>query len=631
MAFAASDIMKINADRNGIGAELRLIAQRGRKVWGLVPGRHKLALGGAAVIMALTSASNTVLPLLLGSLVDAIQLGTDQRKPRNELFEAALWVLGTIAVVYVVREGLHIARRFLVENSCTRINRDISLRLIKHTMKMDLGALAHDKVGALHGRIFRSIDGLVRFLRLAFLDFFPAIVTGLFALTAALFKQPLLGLVMVGVIPISVLLTIRQLITQKGVRLQLMRDCEEIDGAVVEQLGGLEYIRVANTVNDEMLRLREAMEKRRHLEMGHHFAMSLFGCGKALNEGFFHIIVLAVATYYALQGTLSYGDVLTFSILFLNVTAPLNEIHRVIDEGHESSLRVGDLLDMLAEPVDASFATKTVISPQLAPGQAVIVVEDLRAEYTTPAGERKRALDGVSLTIKHGETIGIAGPSGGGKSSWVKCLLRLTHPCAGQVTLGGVPLDSLARADLARLVGYVGQNPFVFSGTIAANIAYGNGPVGAEDIERVARLANLHEEIMAMPGGYQARVSERGLNLSGGQRQRLAIARILLKQAPILILDEATSALDNISERHVQRALGMTRDDRTTILVAHRLSTLRDADRILVFEDGRIVEVGDYDALVQQGGIFTQLVMSAENGIGATEPSPETAAVPAVR
>jgi len=623
--------MKTKADKNGIGAELRLIAQRGRKVWSLVPGRHKFALGGAAVIMALTSASNTALPLLLGSLVEAIQLGTDQRKPRNELFEAALWVLGTIAVVYVVREGLHIVRRFLVENACTLINRDIGLRLIKHTMKMDLGTLAHDKVGALHGRIFRSIDGLVRFLRLAFLDFFPAIVTGLFALTAALFKQPLLGLVMVGVIPISVLLTIRQLITQKGVRLQLMRDCEEIDGAVVEQLGGLEYIRIANTVNDEMLRLRDAMEKRRRLEMGHHFAMSLFGCGKALNEGFFHIVVLAVATYYALQGTLSYGDVLTFSILFVNVTAPLNEIHRVIDEGHESSLRVGDLLDMLAEPVDASFATKTVISPQLAPGQAAIVVEDLRAEYTTPAGERKRALDGVSLTIKHGETIGIAGPSGGGKSSWVKCLLRLTHPCAGQVTLGGVPLESLARADLARLVGYVGQNPFVFSGTIAANIAYGNGPVGAEDIERVARLANLHEEIMAMPGGYQARVSERGLNLSGGQRQRLAIARILLKQAPILILDEATSALDNISERHVQRALGLTRDDRTTILVAHRLSTLRDADRILVFEDGRIVEIGDYDALVQQGGIFTQLVMSAENGIGASELSPEIAAVPVAR
>src|SRR5207302_9398683 len=168
-----------------------------------------------------------------------------------------------------------------------------------------------------------------------------------------------------------------------------------------------------------------------------------------------------------------------------------------------------------------------------------------------------------------------------------------------------------------RLVGYVGQNPFVFAGSIAANISYGNGSVSAEEIERVARLANLHDEIMDMPDGYQTAISERGQNLSGGQRQRLAIARILLKQAPVLILDEATSALDNISERHVQCALGLTRDDRTTIIVAHRLSTLRDADRILVFNDGRIVEVGDSDALVQKGGIFAQLVMSAENGISA--------------
>jgi len=254
---------------------------------------------------------------------------------------------------------------------------------------------------------------------------------------------------------------------------------------------------------------------------------------------------------------------------------------------------------------------------QVAPGRPVITVDDLRVEYTAPSGEHKRALDSLSLAINHGETIGIAGRSGCGKSTWVKCLLRLAHPCSGRVTFAGIPLEHLGRADLARLVGYVGQNPFVFAGTIAANIAYGNDEATLPDIERVARLANLHDEIMEMPGGYQAAVTERGQNLSGGQRQRLVIARILLKQAPVLILDEATSALDNISERHVQRALGLTRDDRTTIIVAHRLSTLRDADRIFVFNDGRIVEVGDYDVLVQKGGIFTQLVMSAENGIGA--------------
>jgi ATP-binding cassette subfamily B protein len=173
----------------------------------------------------------------------------------------------------------------------------------------------------------------------------------------------------------------------------------------------------------------------------------------------------------------------------------------------------------------------------------------------------------------------------------------------------------------------VGQSPFVFAGTIADNIAYGNGNATRQQIEQAARLAYLHDEILAMPHGYNSEVTERGQNLSGGQRQRLAIARLLLQRAPILILDEATSALDNISERHVQRALGLTSTDRTTILVAHRLSTLRDADRILVFDAGKIVEMGSFHDLVQAGGVFTELIMSAEQGIGETSTA-DTAVAP---
>src|SRR5262249_14544040 len=148
-----------------------------------------------------------------------------------------------------------------------------------------------------------------------------------------------------------------------------------------------------------------------------------------------------------------------------------------------------------------------------------------------------------------------------------------------------------------QLIGYVGQSPFVFAGTIAENIAYGTDNATPEDIQRAAEMACLHDEILAMPGGYDAPVSERGQNLSGGQRQRIALARVFLKNPPILILDEATSALDNISERHVQRALAAARADRTVLIVAHRLSTLLDADRVLVFDQGRIAEMGSYAEL----------------------------------
>jgi ATP-binding cassette subfamily B protein len=425
----------------------------------------------------------------------------------------------------------------------------------------------------------------------------------------------------VGVIPVAVFLTVRQMISQKGVRLKLMRATEGIDGAVVEQLGGIEYVRAADTHQQEVKRMARACEKRRAREIRHHFQMSLFGGAKALNEGLFHIVVLGTAVYLAINHwhDVSIGDIFTFSGLFLSVMAPLSEIHRVLDEGHEASLRVGDLVDMMSEPVDPSFHTEPGHEPRVVPGRPVIEVEDLRVEYTNIQGKTFRALDGVSLSIRHGETIGVAGRSGCGKTTWLKVLLRLTHPCGGRARVGGVPLGQVTREDIGRLFGYVGQNPLVFSGTVAENIGYGSEHATAGDIRRAAELAHLHDEILQMPGGYDAEITERGSNLSGGQRQRLAIARILLKRPQVLILDEATSALDNISERYVQRALGVVDPDRTTILVAHRLSTLRDADRILVFDEGRIVEEGTYDDLVRRGGVFAELVRSAEHGLAAED------------
>src|SRR5262245_2563295 len=412
--------MQSQSQPHGLRDEIRLILKRAREVWGLVPRRRKWALFMAACVMALTSASNTAVALLLGRLVDAVTTGTHDSLSHEAMYRAAMLFLGLIAGAYLLREALNVIRRYLVQNTCTRINRDMSVKLVSHLMKVDLGHLGQDKVGALHGRILRSIEGFIRFLRVSFLDFFPALFTGAFALLAAITKAPVLGLVMLGVIPVAVFLTIRQLISQKGVRLALLRHCEDIDGAVVEQLGGIEYVRAANTHRLEVKRLMDATEARRKKELRHHFVMSLYGCTKALNEGFFHVVVLAVAIYLAINGRISTGDVLTFSVLFLNVMAPLSEVHRVLDEGHEASLRVGDLLEMLAVPIDRSFYPLVPARPRLAQGHPVIELDDVVLEYAAPQGVRVRALDGLSLTVWHGETIGIAGRSGGGKSTWIK-------------------------------------------------------------------------------------------------------------------------------------------------------------------------------------------------------------------
>jgi ATP-binding cassette subfamily B protein len=564
--------------------------------------------------MSGTSAAATAIPLCLGKLVDAVNPDANRGLSAAAVSLVATRYLALIGVAYLLREAFNVLRRYLVENTCTRIDRDMCVRLVAHLMKVDLSALSREQVGALHGRITRSVEGFVRFLRISFLDFFPAVLTGSFALAATLSKQPKIALAMAGVIPLSVALTVWQLMTQKGIRLSLLRSREEIDGTVVEQLTGIDYVRAANTHRQEVRRVARAAERRRAKEIRHHFEMSLFGSGKALNEGFFHLLVIAMAVFLFVHGGIRYGDILTFSVLFLNVMAPLNEVHRFVDEAHESSLRVADLVDILTRPTDRSFRPVEVIDPAPVVGRPLVICEDLHAEYTTVDGAARRALSGVTLEIRHGETIGVAGRSGCGKSTWLRVLMRLTHPSSGRAVLAGVPLESVSREAIGTLIGYVGQNPFVFCGTIAENIAYGTEGASADDIRRAAELACLDDEIMEMPGGYAATVAERGQNLSGGQRQRIALARIFLKNPPILILDEGTSALDNISERHVQQAINTARKDRTVILVAHRLTTLRDSDRIFVFDDGRLVETGAYVELVNLGGVFAELVHSAAEG-----------------
>jgi ATP-binding cassette subfamily B protein len=596
----------------GFWAELRLIGTRAIQVWRLVPRREKAGLGASACLMAITSGCATLIALLLGRLVAAVGAGMAEGLSSTQLVRIAGYFLALLAGTYLVREGLHVLRRLFAENACTAVERDMTVRLVDHLMKVDLATLNQEKIGALHGRIQRSVVGFVRFLRLGVLEFLPALTTGALALAATVSKEPVLGLVMLGVAPVSIYLTVRQLVTQKGVRIGLNQSREAMDGTVVELLHGLDFVRAANTQDLELKRVADAAERRRAKETRHHFEMTLYGCAKALNEAFFHILVLCLAVGFYIHGQIDLGDILTFSLLFFNVMTPLAEVHRVLDDGHECSIQVGILMDLLAEPVDRSFAPAEHQEPSLSDGAPILVVEDLHLVYGTPHGRQRTALAGVNLTVRHGETIGVAGRSGSGKTTWLKALLRLAHPTRGRVVIGGVPLESVSREAIGRLVGYVGQQPFIVAGTVAENIAYGCDGVTDEEIRRAAKRACIHEEIETMPQGYQSRVTERGTNLSGGQRQRLALARVFLKNPPILILDEGTSALDTISERVVQKAIDEARADRTVILVAHRLSTLRGADRIIVFDQGRIAEEGAYGELLKNGGVFADMARHAE-------------------
>lgn len=590
--------------------EVGSVWSRRKQIWRLVTRADKLGFAAGVVIMALVAAVETGIALLIGHFFDRVTGFTG--RPASEWTRFVLLALAALASAYVLKESLQLMRRWIVSRTTTRIERDMTARLVGHLLKVDLGALARERIGALHGRISRSVEGFVKFLRVSFSDFLPAILLAAFAVGAAIQQEWRIGLVMLCVIPVSVLITVWQVNSQKGIREALLRAKEGLDGTVVEQLGGLEYIRAANTYPLEVARVESSAESRRDREMYHQLAMAKFDWLKAVNEGLFNVGIIGFAVVLAAYGQIPFGKVLTFSILFANIMRPLKEVHRILDETYDSSIQVSVLLQMLEQPLDKSYGTVTMRAPLLDGSIPLLDCQDLVADYTSPDGTSRRILNGLTLEIRQGQTIGIVGRSGSGKSTWLRCVLRLIHPTSGEVLVGGVPIGVLSREDIGKTIGYVSQVPFVFSGTVAENISYGCGKVGLEQIQEAARQAHIHEEILQMSKGYDTPLTERGGNLSGGQRQRIALARMFLKNPPVLILDEGTSALDNISERRVRAAIENARQSHTVIMVAHRLTTLNETDCIFVFDQGRVVEQGSYNDLVAKNGVFAELVRSAE-------------------
>ena len=589
--------------------DLAVVWARRRQIWRLLSRADKLGFFSGLAIMAVIAFLENRIPILLGKFFnDVTNVASQPAEMRAYVFRA----LAILAALYLGKESLQLVRRWLVTRTNTNVESKTTVKLVGHLLRIDLGALSRERVGSLHGRITRSVEGFVKFLRVVLTDFLPALLTAGVAIYYGLQTNWKIGLVMVAVVPVSLLITIWQVSSQKGIRQSLLRAKEGLDGTVVEQLGGLEYIRAANTYATEVGRVGTAAEERRGRERKHGFAMARFDWAKAVNEGLFHVAIIGYAIVLASRGEIQYGQVITFSLLYLNIARPLKEVHRILDETYDSSQQVSVLLDMLGQPVDKSFDVVTIRPPRLDGSIPLLECKDLVAEYTTPEGSPRRILDGLTLEIRQGQTIGIAGPSGSGKSTWLRCVLRLMHPSSGEVLVGGVPINVLSREDLGKSIGYVSQVPFVFSGTVAENIAYGCGATTPERVQEAARQAHIHEEILQMPKGYDTMLTERGGNLSGGQRQRIALARMFLKDPPIIILDEGTSALDNISERKVRAAIENARQTRTVIMVAHRLTTLNQTDRIFVFDRGRVVEQGSFDELVEKNGVFAELVRSAE-------------------
>jgi ATP-binding cassette subfamily B protein len=319
------------------------------------------------------------------------------------------------------------------------------------------------------------------------------------------------------------------------------------------------------------------------------------------------LFILGYGGKQVIDGAISLGTFVAFSGYMAMLIWPmvaLGWVMNMVERGLASMQRINVV--MATDPAVKDVPEKAEAASRRHPTDRSIAFENVTFAYDTAPG-RAPVLKDVSFTVRDGETVAVVGPTGSGKSTLVSLILRLYEPQAGCVRVGGVPIEEIPLSELRSLVGLIPQDIFLFSDTIAENVAFGVASLSEGDLDRLTRLAAIDEEIREFPAKFETVLGERGINLSGGQKQRIAIARALAKDPAILVLDDALSSVDTDTEEKILRSLRQEMKKRTAILISHRISTVRDADRILVLDDGRLVEEGPHEALIDRGGLYAEM------------------------
>ena len=509
-------------------------------------------------------------------------------------------VMGAVMLTFVLRSFLYFVVSYWGHTFGIRVEADIRRDLFRHMQEMGFSFYDKNRTGQLMSRLTTDLFEITELAHHGPEDIFISLVTIVGALIVMFRIQWRLGLVMVVIVPLFSLLIARSRVSMSAASKASKVKTGVINTQIESSLSGVRTTKAFANEAVQQQRFDASNHEFRTAKRNFHKAMGRFHASMELFVTVLSAAVITVGGLLIMSDRLNYIDLITFNLYVATFISPVRKLANfaeVFSSGFAGLNRFVEL--MRTEPTiqDAPDAV------ELQNVRGEVRLEDVSFTYQ----DSDEVLHHVDLTVQPGETVAIVGPSGGGKSTLCQLIPRFYDVDEGCVSVDGVDVRQIKQASLRRSIGMVQQDVFLFADTIRENIRYGKPGATDEEVAEAARRAELYDDILAMPNGFDTYVGERGTLLSGGQKQRVAIARIFLKDPPILILDEATSALDSVTEAKIQHAFDELSRGRTTLIIAHRLSTIRSANRILVIQDGCTAEQGSHEELLALGGAYAGL------------------------
>ena len=516
------------------------------------------------------------------------------------LFRTFFVVMAVLIIAYFLKAILYYIITVVGHRMGTLVEADMRRDIFSHMQSLSFSFFDHNRTGKLMSRVTTELFDITELAHHGPENILICALTILGSAIMMLTIQWKLALVLIIVTPFCFWFTIAQRKAMRNSSLEVKKKTAEINAAIESSISGIRVAKAFANEEAEGKKFDHANDLFKSAKVGYYRAMGRFMSGMEFTTGIMPVLVIMAGGLLIMGGELDYIDLVTFTLYVTTFVSPVRKLAMSMEMFMQGSAAFSRFLEVMRTEPEIADAEN---AKELKGVKGDIEYKDVCFSYD----DGTEVLKNVNLSIKAGESFALVGPSGGGKTTMCHLLPRFYDVVSGAVTIDGTDVRHVTQDSLRRNVGIIQQDVFMFAGTIRENIRYGRPDASDEEVVEAAVKAEIHREIMEMPDGYDTYIGERGVMLSGGQKQRLSIARVFLKNPPVLILDEATSALDSVTEAKIQASLEELSRGRTSIIIAHRLSTIKNADRIAVIEGEGIVECGSHAELMEKDGAYAAL------------------------